>query len=518
MPELSQDGHFNFLQAKHPLLVLQNTVAEVIANDIALGGTNASNEHGRTLVITGPNTGGKTVLLKTVGLFALMVRAGLFPAVRAGSTAALFPIVCADIGDEQSIEQSLSTFSSHLKNIIEIVNRAGEGMLALLDEVGAGTDPREGAALARAILERLHDAGAVTIGTTHYGELKTLAYTEPGFVNGSLDFNEVTLSPSYRLRIGVPGSSKATTIANRLGLDGRIVERARELMQSNDKDLERVIQTLEEKSKDLDDRQREATLAMDDAISIRATAEDRLRKLDDEAERQRVNLSHRVDEEFKLSFDYIKHVISDLQKQPSLAKAQKAQVDLENLKKELGWANRAKERTSQPSDAFRVGQTVRVRSLRQTAVVEEISGDERDRKRLAVVRAGNLKIKVDISDLEPMQSGAAAKEKRALSKRQAHTERFEHRESRVSGPVPFIATERNTIDLRGERVEEALAAVERFLDQNSLGQSSVMIIHGHGTGAVRNAVRSYLKESSYAKSFRPGENHEGGNGVTIVTF
>ena len=206
LPEVSKDSHFSFEQARHPLLVLQSSLGAVVANDITLGG---GGEHGNTLIITGPNTGGKTVLLKTVGIFALMIRAGLLPSAKPGAKAAVFSRVCADIGDEQSIEQSLSTFSSHMQNIVEIVNNASKGMLVLLDEIGAGTDPKEGAALARAVLERLNDSGAVTISTTHYGELKTLAYTEPGFINGSLEFDEESLSPTYRLRLGVPGSSEA---------------------------------------------------------------------------------------------------------------------------------------------------------------------------------------------------------------------------------------------------------------------------------------------------------------------
>ncbi|MGH9548821.1 MAG: endonuclease MutS2, partial [Terriglobales bacterium] len=293
MPQLSEDRRFHFKNARHPLLVLQSSVSNVVPNDIQLGG-----EDGNTLVITGPNTGGKTVLLKTVGIFALMVRCGLLPAAQPGSAAALFPIVCADIGDEQSLEQSLSTFSSHMQNIVEIVNNARDGMLVLIDEAGAGTDPREGAALARAVLEALNESGAVTIATTHYGELKTLAYTESGFVNGSLDFDDATLSPTYRLRLGVPGASKATTIAQRLGLKRELVERARSLMASSEQDLQKTIERLEEKLKELDTREQAAQEALHSAQQIEEEARKQLASLEKQSETRRKELAGEIEEEF----------------------------------------------------------------------------------------------------------------------------------------------------------------------------------------------------------------------------
>lgn len=525
MPELSADRRFTYIQARHPLLVLQTSIKDVVANDIALGGMG---ESGRTLVITGPNTGGKTVLLKTVGLFALMVRAGMLPAANKGSVAAIFDRVCADIGDEQSLEQSLSTFSSHMQNIVEIVNNADDGMLVLLDEVGAGTDPREGAALARAVLERLNDSGAVTITTTHYGELKTMAYTEAGFVNGSLDFDENTLSPTYRLRLGVPGSSKATTIARRLGLDERVVQRARDLMQSSEQDLERLIDQLERKLLEVDEREQLATRALREAQELKASAEAQVEELSVDAQKKRARLAAEMEEEFKLSRDYIKHLIADLQKQPSMNKAQKAKEDLEKLRKELGW-NEQQRNAGAPQ--IEVGQRVRVRTAGgQTAIVESITGVAGGANRQATVKVGSLKIKVPLADLEHINGGAGANQRadaksaarsglKSYGQKTGQPSSRTYQSSLSSGPMPFIRTGSNTIDVRGERVDDALLKVEQFLD-NSLvaGLPIVMIIHGHGTGAVRNAVRNLLSDSDYAKLFRPGEDHEGGNGVTIVTL
>jgi len=511
MPELSRDRHFSYKQARHPLLILQTSVADVVPNDITLGG---GGQHGNTLIITGPNTGGKTVLLKTAGLFALMVRAGMLPAANHGSKAALFPIVCADIGDEQSIEQSLSTFSSHMKNIVGIVNNACDGMLVLLDEVGAGTDPREGAALARSILEALTASGAVTIGTTHYGELKTLAYSEVGFINGSLDFDENTLSPTYRLRLGVPGKSQATTIAKRLGLNDQIVARARDLMQSTEEDLQKVVERLEHKLKELDEREKEALEQLSQAQALKDEADRQINQQSIEAEKQRLAMTKDMEEEFKLSREYIRHLIADLQKQPSLSKAQKAQEDIEKLKKELGWTDGAgKTLPAAHGPNIRVGQTVRVRSLGQIGIVEDIPPLNDERTGPVSVRAGSVKIKVPLSDLEPVQGAAKAarqEKPRALPKSQASR-------SQPSGPNPFVRTAANTVDLRGRRVDDAILELERFLDESVMaGVAMAMIIHGHGTGAVRNAVRDYLSQSNYANAFRPGESFEGGDGVTLV--
>ena len=521
-PDLSTDTSFAFIQARHPLLVLQDSTKSVVPNDINLGGRD-----GNTLIITGPNTGGKTVLLKTVGIFALMIRAGLLLPVSVGSTATIFTNVCADIGDEQSLEQSLSTFSSHMTNIVEIVGQCADGWLILLDEVGAGTDPREGAALARAVLEYLNESGAVTISTTHYGELKTLAYTEQGFVNGSLDFDEQTLSPTYRLRLGVPGSSKATTIAKRLGLNLSVIERAVQLVEMQDIDLQKTIDQLEVKLRQAMVREEEADIAKQEALKLRQEASEQVHHLETEARKLRDHHTSELESDYRLGRDYIKHLIADLQKQPSINKAQKTQQDLERVRDELGWP--AKEAGGAPAlqleqekarSTITLGQTVRVLSLNQRGIVSDIPTEFlRNPAAPVTVRCGSVNVKVQVSDLEIIPYEKRKTDKQLNIQPQAPKQRRSGRNTASSGAQVFVRTLSNTLDLRGQRVDAALAHLERFLDESVVnGVSPLMVIHGHGTGAVKSAVRQFLNDSSYADSYRSGEIYEGGDGVTMVTL
>lgn len=508
-PELSRDERFHLLNARHPLLILQDEESTVVPNDIILGG-NA----GRTLIITGPNTGGKTVLLKTIGIFSLMLRAGLLLPVSPGSTAAIFTRVCADIGDEQSLEQSLSTFSSHMKNIVEIVDQCAAESLVLLDELGAGTDPREGAALARAVLEFLNHAGAVTISTTHFGELKTLAYTEPSFINGSLDFDEQTLSPTYKLRLGVPGSSKATTIAKRLGLNASVIERAEALIEVHDQDLQRTVELLEIKLREATVREEQAQQAKQQAEELKQFTEEQMRKLELDTRALRQKQINDIESEFKLGKDYIKHLIADLQKQPSITKAQKAQQEMEKVRNELGWKSLAEDRTP----TLAIGQNVKVLSLNQIGVVTEIVAETAKEAAQVTVKCGNLRIKVPKTDLEML---ASDKQKQLQQNKQKLTVKVEAPTHRTKGSTidVFVRTAANTLDLRGKRVDDGMADLVQFLDDNLLTNTSpLMIIHGHGTGAMKNAVRDYLHKQMPKGSYRSGDIHEGGDGVTMVTL
>lgn len=517
LPDVSGDRSLKLLNARHPLLVLQNldNRKAVIGNDVTLGGDE------RTLVITGPNTGGKTVLLKTIGLLSIMLCAGLLLPVARGSKAAVFSVICADIGDEQSLEQSLSTFSSHMLNIVEIVEKADAAMLVLLDEIGAGTDPKEGAALARAVLEYLNNSRATTVATTHFGELKTLAYTDVGFVNGSLEFDEGTLTPTYKLRLGVPGASKATTIASRLGLNEAVIERARQLLETSDQDVQIAIDQLKEKQ--------------DELIALEARLESELERTKIQEEANRLELAQRykeieekrsyysieLEKDFKDTKEQLKTLVSELQKQPSLAKAQKAQEDLLKLKAELGWLNQETVPSSGGGRA-QVGQTVRVRSLNKVGVVEAV-GESQD-KGDVTVRVGGMRLRSKLDDLEVLQSTSQAKPKQGASAAgSASVGMGSIGQGRRKGQARhdevglFVRGSTNTLDLRGQRVEAAQANLERFLDTASLQSTSpVMVIHGHGTGAVRRAVREYLDTSSYVRAYRPGEMNEGGDGVTIV--
>jgi DNA mismatch repair protein MutS2 len=542
-PEISATQFIEYKEARHPLLVLQTSMENVIANDIRLGG--AENES-QTLVITGPNTGGKTVLLKTVGIFALMLRIGLLLPVSSGSKASIFDTVFADIGDEQSLEQSLSTFSSHMKNIVHVVDSAKPGTLVLLDEVGAGTDPKEGAALARAILEYLTTSGAMTIATTHYSELKTLAYTDNGFVNGSLAFNDETLSPTYKLRLGVPGSSKATTIARRLGLHKDVIEKAQEHLAKCDQDLQTTISQLESRMQDLELQKELARTAHAEAIQLQEEYQAQKLTLQKQNEKSRQSLASEMESEFQISKEYIRHIIADLQKAPTIAKAQRVQKDLENLRKDLGWMElKAKDDPNKLDvSELKIGQMVRVKSLNQRGLIQSVAPSSANKEEaLIVVRAGSMNLKVAISDLELVAGHSLNAGKHAPSKisksaaKSINTFKQENRiahQKESAGRAPkstsrrmpadeephvFVRTSTNTIDLRGQRIEEAMNNVEQFVDQClAAAISPLMIIHGHGTGAVRRAVRDFLDSSNYASAYRPGEAYEGGDGVTIVEF
>ncbi|HEY9789588.1 MAG TPA: endonuclease MutS2 [Candidatus Obscuribacterales bacterium] len=519
-PELAEDGRLNLKQARHPLLVLQNPQAasSVVANDIMLGG----DVH--TMIITGPNTGGKTVYLKTAGLLSMMAGIGLLLPVSAGSKAVVFQAVFADIGDEQSIEQNLSTFSSHLTNIIEIVNRSREGTLVLLDEIGAGTDPREGAVLARVILEHLNAAGALTISTTHYGEMKSLAYTTPGFLNGSFEFDDVHLSPTYHLRIGVPGSSKAVTIASRLGLAQPLIEAANAILSSGETDIQQMIDELERRLTALHQAEQEFAVRAQ-ALEERETMSARtMSQIQHDKDKLKAEAAAQMRKEFDEAQTLVRSLIADLQKQPSIARAQKLQKDLEQLRADLGWM--APEEFREAQAQLQVGQNVKVLSLNQRGIIESLPEQGKaGADAQATVRAGAMKIKVPLSDLQPLQPAQGKpKAESAVQHTRLKSGAARHQTlSRVcagSGQVDvFVRTSRNTIDIRGQRVEEALGNVESFVDSAFLEKlSPIMIIHGHGMGQLRAAVRKFLKESSYDASWRPGENYEGGDGVTVVQF
>jgi DNA mismatch repair protein MutS2 len=511
-PELSQSISISYKQARHPLLVLQNKTVKVIPNDIIIGD---DSETERTLIITGPNTGGKTVLLKTVGIFALMTRAGLLLPVESGSKTCLFDKVYADIGDEQSLEQSLSTFSSHIQNIVHIANSAKKGTLVLLDEVGAGTDPQEGAALARSLLEFFSRSGSLTIATTHFSELKTMAYSDRAFLNGSLEFDEVTLSPSYRLRLGIPGSSKATTIARRLGLKDSIVDRAIDLLASAKDNLQSTIERFEERMCLMNAREDELSENLKYLSIEREKLNEEKIAIELNAEKTSKTRLFKLEEELQTAKDYIKQLIADLQKEPSIAKAQRVQKELEALRSELGWHNQ--KTTNSPAATFIVGQHVKVKSLNQRGVIQSINAKKGLKKETEVlVKSGHLSLKVQASDLEFLDQEhleMSVKQKKGSGKKIAHELTQSKRENKLQ---VFVRTSNNTLDLRGQRVDEALGNLDQFVNQAMVhGTSPLMVIHGHGTGALKNAVREALGAISL-EGFRSGETYEGGDGVTLI--
>lgn len=500
-PQLEQSAVLQLTKARHPLLVLQSQKPGlVVPNDINLG------DDLRTLVITGPNTGGKTVFLKTAGLHALMVRAGLLLPVDPGSRIGIFSKVFADIGDEQSLEQNLSTFSSHMGTIIDITNGASESTLVLLDEIGAGTDPREGVVLARVILSQLKRSGALTLCSTHYGDLKTLAHSESGFANASMEFDDRSLRPTYRLQCGVPGNSHALEIARRLGLPEELVEEASAILLSEKPEYEIAIEALEQRK--LEIAEREAALK-DKEARIERTAQEMSTKqeqIEHHLALARERARNAFDEDYKSAKSQIKELTANLQKDPTLARAQKAREDLEKLRDELGW-NMPEPDLSAP--LFVEGQAVKIRSLNQRGTIDAVHDDHVE------VRVGAMRVKVSVNDLEtsgaiPVRTSSPAQRVRAVIAGR----------SVAAGSAPiFVRTERNTLDLRGKRLNEAGSVIEKFVDTAYLEHvSPVMIIHGHGTGALKSAVRDFLRDCSYNISYRPGETHEGGDGVTVISF
>lgn len=508
-PEISSDGKLELRKARHPLLALQGLGKSVVGNDIILGAKV------KTIIVTGPNTGGKTVLLKTAGLLSLMLKTGMLLPVEPGSSAVIFNDVYADIGDEQSIEQSLSTFSSHMKNIIEIVNNACSGSLVIMDEIGAGTDPREGAALARAILNHLNTSGAYTISATHFGELKTLAYLQEGFVNASLEFDEATLSPTYRLRIGIPGGSKATTIARRLGLNGQVVAEAEELMQAQDQDVQQTIEKLEAKLEEIAQLEKELSESQARAKAKEQLAENKLSEVTVAQEKLHGKMVSEMESEFKQAREQLRKLISDLQRQPSLQKAEKFKTEMEEVRKELNWLDEPKGISS--PEKLKIGAVVNITSLNRQATVEQLPSDYLENpKAQATVLAGSLRMKVAVGDLQFIAREKAKSQVRPEQKKQIQ------QSSRNKHDVVenvFVRTMMNTLDLRGKRVDEAVQMLDRFLDTCVVQSvSPAMIIHGHGTGAVKSATRDYLRECSFIRKFRPGELYEGGDGVTVVDF
>lgn len=501
-PPLNNKGPMKLIAARHPLMVLREKAQgrQTIPNDIKLSADE------RSFIITGPNTGGKTVYLKTAGLLCLMIKSGLTLPVKSGSEALYFNEIYADIGDEQSIEQNLSTFSSHMTNIVEIVDEANEGDLVLLDEIGAGTDPKEGAALARAILEELNSSTVYTVASTHYGELKTLAYATKGFINASLKFDEANLAPTYHLQIGIPGASKATTMARRLGLNANVVQAADKFLLASEADLQKTIEQLESKLKSLHQLEEQTQEATNTALKRESEASKQLQSIESEKEKLKTTYARQLEEELREAQDTIRQLIKDLQSQPSSQKAQQAQKKIEEIRQALHWTDKAPETST---GEVKVGQRVKVKSLNQTGIVTEIPESSSGQ---VTVKVGNFPVKVAPADLIIVDHSLNSAAKSSKVKYQSPATTASSAQVNV-----FVQTAANTLDLRGQRVLEAINELERFLDHATVAHTSpVMIIHGHGTGAVKAAVRDYLKTSSYVDSSRPGEPYEGGDGVTVV--
>ena len=499
MPAVSDTIHFKLNKARHPLIDKK----KVVPVDIALG------DEYDTLVITGPNTGGKTVSLKTAGLLNAMAQYGFLIPAHESSVVCNFREYLVDIGDEQSIEQSLSTFSGHMKRISGILELAGHGTLTLLDELGAGTDPAEGAALAVSILEQLRRQGSLLMATTHYAEMKVYALETPGVVNASCEFNVETLMPTYKLSVGVPGKSNAFLISSKLGIPQNIIDAARSHMSNDDKRLDSVLAQL-------DDLKLQLKVAQGDAEKARYEAEHAL----ESAEKKRDELIKKGEQELedarRRAHDLMQNVQNEayaltdelrrIQKDEKTNVAQRAVRAREIARKDTETLLKKTDSKPKPAREFvplkevQIGQEVLIAELNQLATVTA----RPDRNGMVEVRAGIMKTKVPLSGLcvpDKMDKRPAREPHRSSTRVQLDKSRKASME----------------INLLGYTVDEALAEVDKFLDSGMLrGQQTLYIIHGNGTGALRTAIQKHLRTHKAVKSFRPGRYGEGENGVTVV--
>lgn len=499
MPKVNTEGRVQLRRARHPLIAED----KVVPIDIELGKTFD------TLVITGPNTGGKTVSLKTVGLFCMMAMCGLMIPADTGSEIALFDRVLTDIGDEQSIEQSLSTFSAHMTNIISILKEVDENSLVLLDELGAGTDPVEGAALAQAILEELRTRGAHVLSTTHYAELKAYALQTPGVENGCCEFDVATLRPTYRLLIGVPGRSNAFAITKRLGMDDSIVERARGLVSEESSEFENVVENLEK-----------SRLEMEAERARAADEHEAARKAAEEAARQREALEKQAAQALEKAREEAARIVAATRAQAdalldeleAARKARNKELSAEQ-KAKLKAGMRSLENVSDPVRRARsnegyvlprklaVGDTVLIYDIDKKATVLDLpkTGD------LVLVQAGLIKTRVHMGNLRLLENNKISNGAQPQKRTRTVTKELSARTASLE------------VDLRGQTVEEALMNLDSFIDHAQLnGQGQITIIHGKGTGALRTAVQQHLRSHPAIKSFRLGVFGEGENGVTIA--
>ena len=506
-PTLNSYGKINLRQARHPLI----DPKKVVATDIRLG------DDFDTLIITGPNTGGKTVSIKMLGLLTLMAMCGLMLPVGDRSEVSVFSHVLADIGDEQSIEQSLSTFSSHMTNIISILKTADSESLVLIDELGAGTDPVEGAALAMAILEQLHRQGAKIAATTHYAELKTYALETDHIENGSCEFDVQSLRPTYRLLIGVPGRSNAFAISERLGMSHDVIERAQQLVSGENRSFEHVLETLEEsraeyetKTKEAEALKQEADKAREKAQSYKDSIEELRKKELEKAQQQ----AERIIDQAKRSAYALMNELEELKKQgdKTADKAELIRRAKQQMRRSMGEFDEITNPIVSQVDPdepyvlprqLQVGDEVLVVDMGKTATVTALA----DKKGEIEVTAGIIKLRTPLSNLRLQEKKQAPqKASRAVPKK---TESEFH----VAGG------QRNECDLRGMNVEEGILELERHIDRcMRQGLDELTVIHGKGTGVLRKGIQDFLRKNKYVKSYRLGTYGEGESGVTVVTL
>lgn len=496
-PSFNTDGFVRIVKGRHPLIS-----GKVVPLDLELG------RDYRTLIITGPNTGGKTVALKTTGLLCLMAQCGLHIPAEPATELAVFNKIFADIGDEQSIEQSLSTFSSHMKNLVFIVNEADAHSLVLLDELGAGTDPAEGSALAMAILNTLHEKGAKIVATTHYSELKAFAYSNPGMENASVEFDAVSLKPTYRLLIGTPGRSNAFEIAARLGLDPRIVDFARTFVARAELEVGALLEELETQRLSLEKKHQEVSELRTQLADMKQQLEDERQALHEKEvqilEEARYKAKKIIDETQTVT----RTLISDIRQAAKLRERKEQERSIEEARRklhELKKSNLAqlesisKEYQKNAPSTVMPGEQVYVVNLKQKGTILEPPNSQGE----VLVQVGILKVQVPLTELRATDQETKAQ---------------------LTGKINQMVINKSCqispeLDLRGCTVDEALALTEKYLDDALLSNlSTVYLIHGKGTGALRTAIHEMLQNQPNVRGFRLGYPGEGGSGVTVVEF
>ncbi len=497
-PRLNNNKKIRIVKGRHPLLE-QETVVPI---DLWIG------DEFNTLVITGPNTGGKTVTLKTVGLFTLMTQAGLNIPAGDGTEMGIYNKVFADIGDEQSIEQSLSTFSSHMSNIVNILRYADDRSLVLFDELGAGTDPTEGAALAMAILDRLKKIGAVAIATTHYSELKIYAISTEYVENACCEFDVETLRPTYRLLIGVPGKSNAFAISKRLGLSDNIISQAKELLTKEDIKFEDMLMSIEKNRQDTEKERINAEVYKNEIEKLKNELEEQKRAL--ESQKKKLILESKQEARYILlrAREEADEILKEMRKRQEISKTASSNKEAEELRTKLkssiddiesslSEAMMPRESLVKPPDNLKPGDSVVIVSLNKMGTVVTPP----DKNGEAIIQAGIIKINVHVTNLKLVDE-----QKQVISKI-------------GSGKIGVSKSMniKNEIDLRGMSLDEATMDVSKYLDDVSLaGLKEVTLIHGKGTGTLRSGLQQYLKSNPHVASFRTGKFGEGDSGVTIV--
>lgn len=493
-PELAEDKIIKIDEMRHPLLI--GRVDKIVENDFSIG------EDYKSILITGSNTGGKTVALKTVGLFLLMTKSGMFlPCGRC----VIYPFrkVFADIGDEQNIFQNLSTFSSHIKIIIDIINNSDYETVVLIDELCAGTDPQEGAILAEVILKKLKDLNSICITTTHYGELKSLEYTDRYFKNASVEFDTTTLSPTYKLIIGIPGLSNAIAVSSMLGLDNVLVDKAKDLLNNHRDISNTVVEKLQHTHHKLSVNLQETEDTRNEVEELKKEYEKKLTELKKDKNKTIKQIKSRFEGEMDRVKSEIKDILYNLRKEKSEKIARRSYSRLANLESkfhkgvnELIEAEKYEEidwEIAKPHDVFMV------KDLNQEVELLEMP----DKNGNVFVLMGNIKTKMKKNKLAVLNKSLMKKP---------------NTPKKLIEPIEIKRySMSNTLDLRGFRVEEALDELEAYLDKASLyNLTPVFVIHGHGTGALKQCVRDFLSTSPYVCKFRPGENAEGGDGVSVI--